>query len=141
MARTQFKYIAPKSLGSGSDRIWTRKNYTIEHWVGYSDLDSRYEGVFFGYPFSAELYGVDGANYMHVSTDTPRYEKVMDDILDNSPEALEEGEEEEAAFPEPKKSNMPEEMKEQLAIALITHHVAAYNKWASEQKEEEYYYW
>lgn len=132
MARTRYKFIAPRSLGSEAETTWNRKNYSITHTVGglfgEGDADSLYRGVFFGHPFIVEILGCDGDVSVY-NTSTPGLTTVAANICydDGTLEIQGDGDIDEAPA-----SDMPDEMKQQLAIALLCHHEAQYAKYAEE---------
>lgn len=132
MARTRYQFIAPRSLGCQAETTWARKNYTITHSVGglfgEGDADSLYRGVFFGHPFIVEILGCDGDVSVY-NTTTPALDTVVANICydDGTLEIQGEGDIDDAPA-----SDMPDAMKQQLAIALRCHHVAQYTKYAEE---------
>jgi uncharacterized membrane protein len=134
MARTRYKFIAPKSLGSESSTTWSRKNYTIRHMNGDSDFDSSYSGIFFGFPFTVDLFGLDGEYYMGMEVDSPKLDQICESMRDNT-RPLDDDQEDDEGFTH-EASAMPQEMKLQLANALLVHHEAAYYRWSREENSE-----
>lgn len=126
--RKRYKFIAPGSLGSMSSTTWVRKNYSIDHDVFDMDSDSMYEGTFFGFAFRAELVGIDGVDYLGLALTSPRMVDVINSIQDPNG-AIDDDDQ----YPP---SDMPLEMKAELAVALLTHHEAAYRRWEREEERE-----
>lgn len=129
-------YIEIKELGSEADAVFETPNYKFCHIVGGVERTgeeiSLYQGTFYGHNFAIEILGADGSKFGY---GCPSANKIVDDFKKlpdmEDPVNYNLGEN----LYELDQSDMADDMKLQLAEALLAHHQAQYDEYALNSDE------